>query len=119
VAPELDVAPPLELGAPLPVLGPGEVVPPLTCPDPMPPLVEFEAPGDVVASLELPPPGAVELGPVDGMVPVPVPPGDAAGLLTRACASRLHASKSAWVGVAAETGPDTASRPAAVIVAIA
>lgn len=43
---------------------------------------------------------------------VPVVPGDAAGLEARACASRLQASKSAWVGLAARATLHAVNRPA-------
>src|SRR2546425_6303322 len=80
-----------------------------------PPLVlapaEPEAPPLVPVEPEVPPPDT-DCG---GTLPVPargepmplppVPPGEAAGLLARACASLLHASKSAWLGSPPEPRP--------------
>lgn len=52
--------------------------------------------------------------PAEPLVPVEPPvPGDAAGLEARACASRLQASKSAWVGLAARATLHAVNRLAA------
>jgi len=79
-----------------------------TLPEVAPPAAEPEAPARM-PPLALPP------------VPTPelvVPPGEALGLPID-CASRLHASKSVWVGSAAKAAPHTATMAVTVRSAVA
>jgi hypothetical protein len=96
---------------------PRETLPPGVPLDVLPLLIVPLLPDDELGIELLPPdvePG--EIAPDPAVVPEP---GDAAGELAIVCASRLHASKSVFVGSAANAILQTASTLAAVITAVA
>jgi hypothetical protein len=105
---------------PLPIAPPSEPDGVVTEPDAdAPGVVDVDVPAPGVVDVDDPAPGVdadapgvVDVDvPAPGVVDVDVPAlGEAAGFDARICASRLHASKSAWVGVAARATPHALRR---------
>lgn len=84
--------------------------------DEVPDEIEPDAPPDTLGVVDMvpvvEPPDALPLAPRDEPLPPPrtpplTLPGDAAGVCALVCASRLHASKSACVGAAANAADET------------